>query len=67
MKKIMLLAVAALLSAGSINSASAQQDPNCKKECRRKCDASCKEKCCKEESSKKCDAKKSCCKESAKA
>ena len=58
MKKIMLLVMAAALSAGTINISYAQ-DPKCKKEC-------CK-KCSKEECTKKCDDKKACNKETAKA
>jgi hypothetical protein len=67
MKKIMLLGLAALLSVGSINSAFAQQEPKCKKECCKKCDAECKQKCSKEDCTKKCDNSKSCNKEIAKA
>lgn len=67
MKKIMLLALAAALSAGTVNSVYAQEDPKCKKECCKKCDSACKEKCSKQECSKKCDDKKSCNKENAKA
>lgn len=57
MKQMMLLVLAATLSAGSINTAHAKQDPKCKKECCKKC----KEKC-----NSTCDDKKSC-KDSAKA
>ena len=63
----MLLGLAAFLSAGTLNSAYAQQEPACKKECGKKCDPACKEKCCKDGSSKKCNEKKSCSKETAKA
>lgn len=59
MKKIMVLVMAAILSAGTINTTYAQQDPKCKKECCKKCN--------KEECSKKCDDKKSCSRETAKA
>ena len=62
----MLLALVAVLSAGSINSTYAQE-PKCKKECCKKCDPKCKDKCCKEECSKKCDDKKSCGAETVKA
>ncbi|MBC7826337.1 MAG: hypothetical protein H7122_01225 [Chitinophagaceae bacterium] len=58
MKKMILVALAAALSAGSISTSYAQQDPKCKKECCKKC---------KEDCSKKCDDKKSCSKEAAKA
>lgn len=57
MKKIMLLVLAASLSAGPVSTAYAQQDPKCKKECCKKC----KEKC-----GNTCDDKKSC-KDAAKA
>jgi hypothetical protein len=55
MKKIMLLVMAAILSAGTINTTYAQ-DSKCKKECCKKCDAKCEKKCSKAE-----------CKETAKA
>jgi len=52
MKKIMLLVMAAVLSAGTINA----QDSKCKKECCKKCESKCEKKCSKAE-----------CKETAKA
>ena len=55
MKKIMLLVMAAVLSAGTLH-VSYAQDPKCKKECCKKCDAKCEKKCSKAE-----------CKETAKA
>ncbi len=59
MKKIMVLAMAAILSAGTIGTSYAQQDPKYKQECCKKCN---KEKC-----TKKCDDRKTCNKETAKA
>jgi hypothetical protein len=67
MKKMMLLVMAALLSAGTFNAAIAEQQPKCKKECCKKCDSSCKEKCSKQECSTKCDNKKTDCTSTAKA
>ena len=61
------LALVAVLSLATINASYAQEDPACKKECCKKCESSCKEKCNKENSSKKCEDKKTCTKESAKA
>lgn len=63
----MLLALAGLLSAGTIKTAVAQDKPKCKKECCKGCDSSSKEKCSKEECSAKCDKQKSSCKDSVKA
>jgi hypothetical protein len=67
MKKIMLLVMAAVLSAGIISTSYAQEDPKCKKECCKKCDDKCEKKCSKEECTKKCDDKKAGSKETAKA
>ena len=55
MKKIMLLVMAAILSAGTVNTMYAQ-DSKCKKECCKKCSDKCEKKCSKAE-----------CKETAKA
>jgi len=67
MKKIMLMALAIVLSAGTISTAYANQEPKCKKECCKKCDSICKEKCSKEECSKKNEARKCESKDTAKA
>lgn len=65
MKKMMLLVMAAVLSAGTINTAYAQ-DPKCKKECCKKCDSKCEKKCSKDECNKSCGETKSCNKATAK-
>ena len=62
----MLLVMAAALSAGTVNSTYAQQDPACKKECCKKCSDKCKDKCSKEDCTKKCEEKKTCDKQVAK-
>ena len=63
----MSLALAAVLTLATITTTYAQEKPTCKKECCKKCDSSCKEKCSKDDCGKKCEEKKSCNKETAKA
>lgn len=60
MKKILSLALVAMMAAASVNASTLQHDKNCNKECCKKCDDKCKEackgeKCAKEESAKKCE------------
>ena len=67
MKKIMLLAFAAMLATASVTPSYAQEKEKCTKECCKKCDQKCKEeckagKCTHEECAKKCEEKKGCCK-----
>lgn len=56
MKKLMLLAMVAMLSTATVTPSFAQDKEKCKKECCKKCtDKECK----------KCEEKKSCCKKQA--
>ena len=68
MKKLLSLALVAMMATASVNAAMPQHD-KCTKECCKKCDDKCKEackaqKCTKEESAKKCE-KTACGKEKA--
>lgn len=66
MKKLMFLALAAMLTTATITPSFAQDQPKCKKECCKKCTDKCKgEKCDHEQTAKKSDDKKSCCKKQA--
>ncbi|MGB8192807.1 MAG: hypothetical protein WCF67_12845 [Chitinophagaceae bacterium] len=65
MKKLLSLALIAMMATASVNAATFQHDKDCNKECCKKCDDKSKEackgqKCAKEESAKKCDPKKEC-------
>jgi hypothetical protein len=70
MKKLMLLAMAAMLTTATVTPSFAQEKEKCNKECCKKCTDKCKEecksgKCTHEECQKKCEEKKSCCKKQA--
>jgi len=61
MKKLLSLALVAMMATASVTAAPPQHD-KCNKECCKKCDDKCKEackgqKCTKEESAKKCETK----------
>ena len=67
MKKIMFLALVAMLTTASVQASTYQDDKKCNKECCRKNDKTCKEnckegKCSKEDCCKKGYPKKDCCK-----
>ena len=77
MKKLMLLAMAIMLSVASVNAAPYQDAKKCDKECCKKCDDKCKKECkdqCKDgkctahaDCSKKTESNKDCCKKEKKA
>lgn len=54
MKKLMLLAMAAMLATANVTPSFAQDKPKCNKECCKKCPGKCKEEC------KKCEDRKNC-------
>ena len=60
MKKLLSLALVAMMATASVSASTLQHDKNCNKECCKKCDYKCKEackgeKCAKEECAKKCE------------
>jgi hypothetical protein len=67
MKKLVLLAMAAMLTTAAVSTTFAQEKEKCNKECCKKCPDKCKEACkngkCTKEECGKCEEKKSCCKE----
>ncbi len=59
MKKIIFLALAAMLTTASVQASSNQDDKKCKSECCKKCDHKCKPECkekCKPENCKQSDS-----------
>jgi hypothetical protein len=67
MKKLVFLALAAMLTTASVSPAFAHDKEKCNKECCKKGGEKCKEecksgKCTHEECKKNCEEKKSCCK-----
>jgi hypothetical protein len=72
MKKVLLLAIIAVLAAAPASSLKAQDKEKCTKECCKKCSDKCKEqckngKCAKAENCGQSTDKKSCCKDQSKA
>lgn len=69
MKKLMFLALAAMLTTATVSTSFAQDKEKATKECCKKAGEKCKEcksgKCTHDECKQKCEEKKSCCKKQA--